>query len=127
MVDDLQRVTFSYAVICHIQYDLGGNDLTGQHFEFSCLTSFPEHMPATAFARPPDLKEANQPCTGFIAPIIYRYEGGVMVEEYHLGGNLIIRADQHQLPRENNPIRTRNKIMNLICRQVTTNETSSTT
>ena len=80
--------------------------------------SFPKTMPATQFASPPDLKVANQPCTGFIGPIIYRYENGKLMEEYNLGGNLIVRSDQHQLDGDNNPVRAKNKLKNLICRQV---------
>ena len=81
-------------------------------------SSFPANMPATDFASPPDIKISNQPCTGFIGPIIYRYKKGVLIEEFNLGGNLIVRSDQNQLPGDNNPNRAANKIKNLLMKQL---------
>lgn len=80
--------------------------------------SFPSKMPVMDFSAPPDLMVSNQGCSGFIGPMILRYEGGRMVEEYNLGGNLIVRADQPQLPGDNNPQLNKNKLMNLICKQL---------
>ena len=75
-------------------------------------------MGATDFSVPPRLMETDQPCQGFIQPVVRRYRHGEMMQEFALGANFVVRLDQHQLSADNNPTRTTNKLKNLICKEV---------
>jgi len=79
---------------------------------------FSSTQPATSFASPPNLLDANSHCTAFVRPVIRRYVMGEMVDEFVVTGNLIVRADQPTLEGDNNPVRGKNRIKNLICKQL---------
>ena len=70
------------------------------------------------FTLPPRMHDFDQPCQGFIQPVVRRYNYGEMVQECALGGNFVVRLDTNQLPGDLNPTRYANKLRTLMCKQV---------
>jgi thioredoxin reductase len=81
-------------------------------------SSYPQWQTALDFTVPPRMMDFDLPCQGFIQPIIRRYHFGKLVSETALGGNFVVRLDQHQLSGDSNPQRSLNKLKKLMCDQL---------
>ena len=86
--------------------------------------NFPKTANALEFTTPPRMKDFDLPCQAFIQPIIRRYRFGELVSETALGGNFVVRLDQHQLSGDLNPKRSTNKLIKLMCDTMAMNHDS---
>jgi hypothetical protein len=87
-------------------------------------SNYPQWQNALDFTTPPRMMDFDLPCQGFIQPIIRRYRFGELVSETALGGNFVVRLDQHQLSGDLNPTRSLNKLKKLMCDEFNVNHDS---
>lgn len=87
-------------------------------------SNYPQWQQALDFTTPPSMLDFDLPCQGFIQPIIRRYRFGELISETALGGNFVVRLDQHQLSGDLNPTRSLNKMKKLMCDEFNVNHDS---
>lgn len=87
-------------------------------------SNYPTWQGALDFTTPPRMMDFDLPCQGFIQPIIRQYRFGELVSETALGGNFVVRLDQHQLSGDLNPTRSLNKMKKLMCEEFKVNHDS---
>ncbi len=87
------------------------------YYSLSC-NSFPSTMKPQDFALLPRITDLDQGCQGFVQPIVRRYSYGQIVQEFALGGNLIVRLDQNITALQDNKDRVPNTLKNLMCKEV---------
>ncbi|XP_070559155.1 FAD-dependent oxidoreductase domain-containing protein 2-like [Ptychodera flava] len=76
------------------------------------------NVSATEFFKPGDMNPRDCKCTAFPQGVFYSYKRGVLEEELHVGGSLVVRADKRIFVGDTNPERFSNKIKNLLHRQI---------